>query len=137
MIAPGIGRCAAAESRIEAPPKVTGCWNILTAKRLTRWTTARRLSTAPVADSQGPTPAVQRYALARIAKGGGPVPRRESTSLKKPSKIREELESAIRLEMEHISDSPTDLGIRSCRTKIAGKSRSSGTGRSGTRIIAT
>jgi hypothetical protein len=31
--------------------------------------------------------------------------------LKKPSKTREELESAIRLEMEDISDWPTDLAI--------------------------
>jgi len=69
------------------------------------------LSTAPVADSQRLTPAVQRHALARIAKGGGPVPRGEGISLKKPAKTREELESAIRLEMEDISDWPTDLAI--------------------------
>jgi hypothetical protein len=56
-------------------------------------------------------PAVQGHALAWIAKGGGPVPRGERTSLKKPSKTREELESAIRLEMEDISDWPTDLAI--------------------------
>jgi hypothetical protein len=31
--------------------------------------------------------------------------------LKKPAKTREELESAIRLEMEDISDWPTDLAI--------------------------
>jgi hypothetical protein len=31
--------------------------------------------------------------------------------LKKPSKTREELESAIRLEMEDISELPTDLAI--------------------------
>jgi hypothetical protein len=47
--------------------------NIVRAKPLTRWTTARRFSTAPVADSQRLTPAVQKHALARIAKGGGPV----------------------------------------------------------------
>jgi hypothetical protein len=60
---------------------------------------------------KGPTPAVQKHALARIAKGGGPVPRGEGNSLKKPAKTREELESAIRLEMEDISDWPTDLAI--------------------------
>lgn len=31
--------------------------------------------------------------------------------MKKPAKTREELESAIRLEMEDISDWPTDLAI--------------------------
>jgi hypothetical protein len=31
--------------------------------------------------------------------------------LKKPSKTREELESAIRLEMEDISELPTDLAV--------------------------
>ena len=57
-------------------------------------------------------PAVQKHALARIAKGGGPVPRGErNDGLKKPAKTREELESAIRLEMEDISDWPTDLAI--------------------------
>ena len=40
-----------------------------------------------------------------------PFPRGEGISLKKPSKTREELESAIRLEMEDISDWPTDLAI--------------------------
>jgi hypothetical protein len=85
--------------------------NIIATTSLTCWTFARRLSTAPVADSQRLTPAVQRHALARIAKGGGPVPRGERISLKKPSKTREELESAIRLEMEDISDWPTDLAI--------------------------
>ena len=60
-----------------------------------RWTIARRLSTAPEADSQS----------------GGPVPRDEGISVKKPAKTREELESAIRLEMEDISDWPTDLAI--------------------------
>ena len=85
-------------------------WNIAPAPRLTRRTTARRLSTAPVAE-QRLTPAVQRHALARIAKGGGPVPRGERISLKKPAKTREELEAAIRLEMEDISQLPTDLAI--------------------------
>jgi hypothetical protein len=47
--------------------------NIVRPKPLARWTTARRFSTAPVADSQRHTPAVQKHALARIAKGGGPV----------------------------------------------------------------
>ena len=37
--------------------------------------------------------------------------RGEGTSLKKPAKTREELESAIRLEMEDISEWPTDLAI--------------------------
>jgi hypothetical protein len=32
-------------------------------------------------------------------------------SLKKPAKTREELESAIRLEMEDICETPTDLAI--------------------------
>jgi hypothetical protein len=58
---------------LEASGEVTGRRNIIPAKPLTRWTTARRL-TAPVADSQRLTPAVQKHALARIAKGGGPVP---------------------------------------------------------------
>ena len=57
------------------------------------------------------TPAVQRHALARIAKGGGPVPALKAISLKKPAKTREELEAAIRLEMEDISEGPTDLAI--------------------------
>ena len=78
---------------------------------MTRWTIARRLGTAPVADSQRLNARFQRHALARIAKGGGPVPRGERISLKKPAKTREELESAIRLEMEDISDWPTDLAI--------------------------
>jgi hypothetical protein len=57
-------------------------------------------------------PAVQKHALVRIAKGGGPVPPLDSDGhLKKPAKTREELESAIRLEMEDISEWPTDLAI--------------------------
>jgi hypothetical protein len=40
-----------------------------------------------------------------------PRSRGERISLKKPAKTREELESAIRLEMEDISDSPTELAI--------------------------
>lgn len=51
------------------------------------------------------------HALARIGKGDGPVPRGEGTSLKKRAKTREELESAIRMEMEDICDWPTDLAI--------------------------
>ena len=47
--------------------------------------------------------------LARTARDR--VPRGGRTSLKKPAKTREELESAIRLEMEDISDWPTDLAI--------------------------
>lgn len=46
-----------------------------------------------------------------IATGGGPVPGRERTSLKKPAKTREELEAAIRLEMEDICELPTDIAI--------------------------
>jgi hypothetical protein len=40
-----------------------------------------------------------------------PVPALKVISLKKPAKTREELESAIRLEMEDISGWPTDLAI--------------------------
>jgi hypothetical protein len=47
----------------------------------------------------------------RIAVGGGPASRGEGISLKKPSKTREELESAIRMEMEDICEWPTDLAI--------------------------
>jgi hypothetical protein len=79
---------------------------------LTRWTTARRLSTAPVADSQRlEGPLFKNMRFARIAKGGGPVPGGERTSLKKPAKTREELEAAIRLEMEDICELPTDIAI--------------------------
>jgi hypothetical protein len=46
----------------------------------------------------------------RIAKGGGLV-RGEGTNLKKPAKTREELESAIRMEMEDICEWPTGLAI--------------------------
>ena len=46
--------------------------------------------------------------LARTARDRVP---RGRTSLKKPAKTREELESAIRLEMEDISEWPTDLAI--------------------------
>jgi hypothetical protein len=48
-------------------------------------------------------------ALARITKGRWP--RDPNGRLKKPSKTREELESAIRLEMEDISELPTDLAV--------------------------
>ena len=44
---------------IETSGEVTGRRNIIPAKPLTRRTTARRLRTAPVADSQRLTPAVQ------------------------------------------------------------------------------
>lgn len=37
--------------------------------------------------------------------------RKKQTRLKKPAKTREELEAAIRLEMEDISELPTDLAI--------------------------
>jgi hypothetical protein len=40
-----------------------------------------------------------------------PVPRGEETHLKKPAKTREELESAIRTEMEVICEWPTGLAI--------------------------
>ena len=40
-----------------------------------------------------------------------PFPALKAISLKKPAKTREELESAIRLEMEDISGGPTDLAI--------------------------
>jgi hypothetical protein len=91
--------------------EATGRRNIIPAKPLTRWTTARLLSTAPVTESKRLTPAVQKQCARADSKGGGPVPRGERISLKKPSKTREELESAIRLEMEDISDWPTDLAI--------------------------
>jgi hypothetical protein len=64
---------------------------------LTRETITRRSRTAPVADSQ------------RVAKGDGSF--REGTSLKKPAKTREELEFAIRTEMEDICEWPTGLAI--------------------------
>jgi hypothetical protein len=72
---------------------------------------------------QGPLPAVSvqrlqrepkaharrsNHALARI---DGPIPRGEGTNLKKPAKTREELESAIRMEMEDICEWPTGLAI--------------------------
>ncbi|XIA64359.1 hypothetical protein ACFIOY_36710 [Bradyrhizobium sp. TZ2] len=44
--------------------------------------------------------------------------------MKKPAKTREELESAIRLEMEDFSDWPTDLAISVVPHEIPGKSRS-------------
>jgi hypothetical protein len=47
----------------------------------------------------------------RMAKGGGLVRRGEGTNLKKPAKTREELESAIRMEMEDICEWPTGLAI--------------------------
>jgi hypothetical protein len=50
-------------------------------------------------------------ALARMAKGGSLVRRGEGSNLKKPAKTREELESAIRMEMEDICEWPTDLAI--------------------------
>jgi hypothetical protein len=46
-----------------------------------------------------------------MAKGGSLVRRGEGSNLKKPAKTREELESAIRMEMEDICDWPTDLAI--------------------------
>jgi hypothetical protein len=49
--------------------------------------------------------------LARMDRGGGPVLRGEGNHLKKPAKTREELESAIRTEMEDICEWPTDLAI--------------------------
>jgi hypothetical protein len=40
-----------------------------------------------------------------------PLRATKESALKKPAKAREELEAAIRLEMEDISDWPTDLAI--------------------------
>ena len=69
-------------------------------------TTARRFGKAPVADSQGSRPPFNQT-LARM----GRSVLCEGNHLKKPAKAREELESAIRTEMEDICEWPTGLAI--------------------------
>jgi hypothetical protein len=72
-------------------------------------TTARHFDGA--SSGRPKAPVVFQAMRSRRAKGGGSVRRGEGTNLKKPAKTREELESAIRMEMEDICEWPTELTI--------------------------
>ena len=77
---------------------------------LIQGTAARRFSTAPIADSQRLTPAVQTNVRTDGQRRVTPFCA-EGNHLKKPAKTREQLESAIRTEMEDICEWPTGLAL--------------------------
>jgi hypothetical protein len=81
--------------------------NIIATTSLTRRTITRRLSTAPIADSQRLTARCSKT----CARADSQRRWSRSRAEKQPAKTREELESAIRVEMDDISSGPTDLAI--------------------------